>query len=209
MGLNVTPISITGHYWSLWWGPEVAFQGLWRIVILKARLKGTHLWFGNSLLSLVSLTFFCSDSVWKMKKHNIKTSVSVSTCRNLQSLSTASHTRYRCVYCFKKHYVTYTAAVSYHRAVPIFPIRFPLLRSCNLSYVPMLCSWTHFFMFTRINTILFADVCVNLLLLTHKCNHSHWDKHKQNFHFYFTLFTYTSLQNILLSKLLRPLPNIY
>lgn len=134
--------------------------------ILKARLKGTHLWFGNSLLSLVSLTFFCSDSVWKMKKHDTKTSVSVSSCRNLRSLSTASHTRYRCVYCFKKHYVTCTAAVSYHRAVPIFPIRFPLLRSCSVSYVPMLCSWTHFFMFTRMNTILFADMCVNLLLLT-------------------------------------------
>lgn len=88
MGLNVTPISITGHYWSLWWGPEVAFQGLWRIVILKARLKGTHLWFGNSLLSLVSLTFFCSDSVWKMKKHNIKTYQPVEICSPWAQLAT-------------------------------------------------------------------------------------------------------------------------
>lgn len=87
------------------------------------------------------------------------------------------------------------------------PFPFPLLRSCNLSYVPMLCSWTHFFMFTWLNMILFAGMCVNLLLLTHKCNHSHCDK--QNFHFYFTLFTYTSWQNILLSKLLRPLQNRY
>lgn len=32
---------------------------LWRIVLLKARLKGkTHLRFGKSLLSLVNLTFF-------------------------------------------------------------------------------------------------------------------------------------------------------
>lgn len=122
LGLNVTPISITGPCD----GDQRLFQGLWRIVILKARLKGTLLWFGNYLLSLVSLTFFCSDSFWKMKKHrgdlnNIKTSLSVSTCRNPQSLSAASHARYRCVYCFKKHYVTYTAAVSYRRALPIFP----------------------------------------------------------------------------------------
>lgn len=101
------------HYRSLL-VPVMGTRGCIPGFILKARLKGTHLWFGNSLLSLVSLTFFCSDSVWKMKKHDTKTSVSVWSCRNLRSLSTASHTRYRCVYCFKKHYVTCTAAVSYH-----------------------------------------------------------------------------------------------
>lgn len=78
------------HYRSLL-VPVMGTRGCIPGFILKARLKGTHLWFGNSLLSLVSLTFFCSDSVWKMKKHDTKTSVSVSSCRNLRSLSTASH----------------------------------------------------------------------------------------------------------------------